>query len=388
MTLRSAHALISGGLAEETSGGFGPIRTDFMRVSLNRSYTSMAHSVNVTKLAEQINEAAGAYRVGALQRLRGKLHGKRARTQKMFSKETIHGEGGDDYAYHDGGRTELQFNIGLELRDQQRCWRHGVAFSFERSQTLPDPRILRPKVGRFNIWVRSNADALHGFRMWDWGQTRSMDRPPGEILEEMLEDFMTREAFVFLGAIVPEAEVDVTEILQDFDRLYDLYEYIESDPNAGRSLVISAPQRRVSTATHTTASHLAAQIEVDLRHNLLQGSLVNMLTDEFPGCPVYREWKVVEGGRVDAAVDAHDGLLFCEIKVAPHVRAALREAIGQLLEYAHWPTECRAKRWWVVSEGVPSPEDVAYLQAVRTRYGLPVFYRRIDAEAGVLGPET
>ena len=103
---------------------------------------------------------------------------------------------------------------------------------------------------------------------------------------------------------------------------------------------------------------------------------------------MHPEWEVAEGGRVDVAVDTRDGLLFCEIKVAPNVRAALREAIGQLLEYAHWPNESRAKKWWVVSEEAPSAEDVAYLQALRTRYGLPVFYRRIDAEAAVLGLET
>jgi hypothetical protein len=343
----------------------------------------MAHAVNVTELAEQINEAAVGYRVGALQQLRSKLHGKRARTQKIFSKATI----GDDYAYHDGGCTELQFNLGLDQAvGEPRYWRHGVAFSFKPSQTLPDPGILRDNVRRFNIWVRSNSDLLRGFRMWNWVDTRSIDRAPGEILEEMLEDFITRQAFVFLGARVPESRVNATEILRDFDRLFDLYEYSESAPNAGKSAPIKTPQRRVGTATHTTASHSAGQIEVDLRHNLLQGLLIKMLKEEFPGCPVFPEWKVAEDGRVDAAVDTHDGFLFCEIKVATHVRAALRQAIGQLLEYTHWPTECRAKRWWVVSEEVPSTADVAYLQAMRTRCGLPVFYRRIDVEAGVLGP--
>ena len=68
--------------------------------------------------------------------------------------------------------------------------------------------------------------------------------------------------------------------------------------------------------------------------------------------------------------------------------AALREAVGQLLEYAHFSTDCRAKKWWVVSEGQPSDEEVAYLQVVRSRYCLPIFYRRIDTEAATLGRET
>jgi len=338
--------------------------------------------VNITTLVEQINEAAAAHRVGALQQLRRKL-GKNPRTKKIFTKSTVK----DTYAFNDGGRTELQFNIGLEVRDEQRFWRHGVAFSFERSQTLPDPSVLRPNVRRFNIWVESNADALRGFRMWDWeGSTRSEDRPPGEILEAALEDFISRQKFVFLGAMVPESKVDVTQILRDFDRLYALYEYcLEEIPSVYDPIT---SQRGVSATIHTMASRLAAEIEVDLRHNLLQDSLVRMLEAEFPGCLVHPEWEVAEGGRVDVAVDTRDGLLFCEIKVAPHIRSALRQAIGQLLEYAHWPNHRRANKWWVVSEEEPSAEDVAYLQTLRNQYGLPVFYRRIDAEAAVLGLET
>ena len=173
--------------------------------------------MNIKTLTEQINDSAAGHRVGALQQLRREL-GKNPRTKKIFTKSTIK----DSYAFNDGGRTGLQFNVGLdqEPRDPQRWWRHGVAFSFEKSQTLLDPRILRPKVRRFNIWVESNADALRGFRMWDWeGKTRSKDRPPGQILEEALEHFIRREAFVFLGVMVPEAKVDVTQILRDFDRL-------------------------------------------------------------------------------------------------------------------------------------------------------------------------
>ena len=102
-------------------------------------------------------------------------------------------------------------------------------------------------------------------------------------------------------------------------------------------------------------SRLASEIEVDLRHNLLQQLLVTILRSEFPGCPVEPEQESPGIGRVDVAVDTSGGSLFCEIKVAPNVRTAVREAVGQLLEYSHWPTDCRAKKWWVVSERLPSP---------------------------------
>jgi hypothetical protein len=192
--------------------------------------------VNIKTLAEQINGTAVAYRVGALQQIR-RRRGKSPRTEKIFTKATIKDEKDKhEYAFHDGGRTELQFNVGMEPRDGARWWRHGVAFSFERSQTLPDPTKLLPSVGRFNEWVSSNADALRGFRMWDWeGDTRSEDRSPGEILSKDLDDLSKRKKFVFLGKMVPEAEVDVAQILQDFDRLLPLYEHCLEDASQPRS---------------------------------------------------------------------------------------------------------------------------------------------------------
>lgn len=271
------------------------------------------------------------------------------------------------------------------MRHQERWWRHGVAFSFEPGRTLPDPNELRPKVLRFNVWLRSNADALRGLHMWDFVDSkRNPERQPGEIYAHSVES----KAFVFLGAIVPESEVDVDKILDDFDRLYPLYQFVES----GAELPEPSPANKSrppesKRATHTIASHIAAEIEVDLRHNLLQESLVSILGEEFPGCQVHREYEVAEGGQVDVAVELADGSLFCEIKVASHVRAAMRQAIGQLLEYVHWPDKCRAKKWWVLSEAEPSPEDIAYIRLLRTQYGLPLFYRRIDLETAALGPE-
>ena len=342
--------------------------------------------MNITTLAEQINEAATEYKVGALQQLRKKL-GKNPRTNKIFTKSTIK----DTYAFHDGGRTELQFNVGLELRSEQRWWRHGVAFSFEKSQTLPDPSVLRPVVRNFNSWVHSNADMLRGFRMWVWekhGHGRSEDRPPSEILNVDLEEAISKEKFVFLGTREPEAKVNVNHILRGLDRLYPLYKYCLEEFPPASGPIRHASQHQVSSARHTTASHSDAEIEVDLRHNLLQDLLVKLLKAEFHGCRVHPELEVANSCRVDVAVDTHDGFLFCEVKVAPHLREAVREAIGQLLEYAHWPNDRRAEKWWVVSKKEPSTEDISYLHALRTRYKLPVYYRRIDAEAEVLGPET
>jgi hypothetical protein len=43
------------------------------------------------------------------------------------------------------------------------------------------------------------------------------------------------------------------------------------------------------------------------------------------------------GGRIDLVVRTGEGYEFYEIKTYGSARACIREAIGQLLEYAMWP---------------------------------------------------
>ena len=200
--------------------------------------------LTIDSLAEQINEAASKYRVGGLQELRAKLHGKDLRNRKLFTKQTIFQE--KKYAFHYGGRTELQFNIGMELRDGRVWWRHGVAFSFEKGRNLQFPTILLPKVHHFNKWVESHADKLLGFKMWhhERGGSHSEDRPPGAIPDA----FASEDAFVFLGARVREAGVDGDQILRDFDRLYELYEYVESNAERENTASLQAEEQAAIAA--------------------------------------------------------------------------------------------------------------------------------------------
>src|ERR1700754_2452274 len=52
------------------------------------------------------------------------------------------------YAFHKGGRRELQFNVGFE--EDGAYFRYGVAFSLEPSRDLSDPvEVLAPKIQRF-----------------------------------------------------------------------------------------------------------------------------------------------------------------------------------------------------------------------------------------------
>ena len=176
----------------------------------------------------------------------------KSREHTRFSADTIHGTDGENYAFHDGGRAELQFHVGVdEGPGNKRYWRHGVAFSFGRNQTLPDPTVLHPKVDRFNDWVRTSGGLLKHFKMWDYHGPigRSKDRSPGQISRALVD----AEAFVFLGAKVTEDKVDVDRILQDFDVLYPLYQFVESE-NTTKAVPAKLPEEIPPGSTYIVGS--------------------------------------------------------------------------------------------------------------------------------------
>ena len=202
--------------------------------------------------AEKINNAAASYHVGSLQKFRAKLHGKRARTIKIFSAQTTFVTDWGGYAFHDGGRTELQYNLGVY--DAERTCRYGVAFSFGRTQTLPDPRRLWPKVVRFNQWVRTSGKLLKDFSMWHYDPSKdkmSDEDPPDEISEELLD----AEAFVFLGKEISQSKVDADRILHDFDILYPLYQFVESET------ATKAPTLRLPEEIEESSAHREGNVE-------------------------------------------------------------------------------------------------------------------------------
>ena len=99
------------------------------------------------ELADALNHASRDFEVGCLQQICVGLRSlRRAPSRAIFGVQTIH----DTYAFHIGGRTELQFNMGTESLGGSTQIRHGLAFSLEPSQTLPTLDPLLSKIARFN----------------------------------------------------------------------------------------------------------------------------------------------------------------------------------------------------------------------------------------------
>jgi len=336
----------------------------------------------IVEISQEINRRAETHAIGHLQEIRRELKGlSRLPTREIFSAQTI----ADDYAFHAGGRTELQFNIGLEVVDDVTHLRHGVAFSLEPSQTLPKITPLIPKIARFNEFLRMYPEEFSDLRMWHYARgTRSSNYVAAPILPELVQP----KVFIFLGKLASAAEPNYDLILGDFDRLLPLYRYVEGNATFP-SLAESRSEFRFIPGcsikrSRTTATLTEREIDVQLRHNDLQLALYEYLAKKYGTEAVTTECGNGAGARLDAVVRANGGYRFYEIKTASSARACIREALAQLLEYSFWPGAQEAESMFIVGEPPLDPDADAFLRRLRKRFALPIHYQQFDLQAGRL----
>ncbi|WP_420467112.1 hypothetical protein [Panacagrimonas sp.] len=107
--------------------------------------------------------------------------------------------------------------------------------------------------------------------------------------------------------------------------------------------------------------------EIVPRHNALSNALCRWL--EKRGI-VPRQ----ENRDVDVEFEYRGSSHRVEIKVSygASIRHALREAIGQLIEYNIYPGRERSDKWIVLLDRKPGPEQVEYVNSLRKEFNLPL----------------
>ncbi len=331
-------------------------------------------AIDIHGIAQKLNILAQTHPIGQLQHIRTELKSlKRRPGNKIFSMHTIF----DTYAFHHGGRTELQYNIGNAGDNRNENLRYGVAFSFETNQTLKSIDVLIPKVKLFNDFISMNADDFSDMRMWHYDPQRSLDYLPGPISSTLVK----KGIFVFLGNRQPIKNIDYETILDDFDRLLSLYKYVES---GGSTQPEPFPKNRFdfkpgynTKAKTAKGTHSKKELDFDLRHNKLQEVLYRELVLNYGKENVGTEQPSGVGTQIDAVVKRKREYWFYEIKTSLIPRACLREAIGQLLEYGLWPGAQEPSRYIVVGETPIDRDGKEYLRRLNKKFSLPIEYERI-----------
>ncbi len=331
--------------------------------------------LNMHSIAREINLRAKTHSIGTLPEIRKDLKQLNRLPKDIFTPQTTF----DTYAYHHGGRTEIQFNIGWEDISGIDELRHGIAFSLETSQTLPTIHILIPKIKLFNEFIHLYSEEYADMRMWHYQkEQRSTDYMPGPIPPELLRN----RVFIFLGKRQPLEDLNYEVLLTDLDRLLPLYNYVESDGSLQPILTHKVDRFAFRPGctikpSSALANQVQRQLDINLRHNVLQEALKHRLEKQYGADNVGGDIPSGTGTFVDLVVRREEGYWFYEIKTAHSPRACIREALAQLLEYAFWPGAQEAVRLIIVGETVMDKDAAAYLSRLREQFSLPIEYEQI-----------
>jgi hypothetical protein len=243
-----------------------------------------------------------------------------------------------------------------------------------------------PKIAWFNEYLHIYPEAFTGFEMWNWSDgTRSDNYPVAPI-----PDFqVTEQTFIFIGRRQPADAIHVGMVLDDFDGLVPLYEFVEGTatfpaqaPENQRKGFVWSPGNK-ARVTETTFERSAQTVEKSLRHNHIQSALFEHLKSIY-GDSVSGEQLTAHGTYIDVAVRQDGEYTYYEIKTGLSAQSCIREALGQLLEYSCWPGAQSAHRLVIVGEPPLDTNAKVYLETLRKQFSLPFEYGRFDMNSGRL----
>jgi hypothetical protein len=137
----------------------------------------------------------------------------------------------------------------------------------------------------------------------------------------------------------------------------------------------------------TTATYRGQTKDIDLIHNQIQEQMFAQLNKTHGEGNVACEHATGHGTQIDLVVNSGSGLTFYELKTANTAKQCIREALSQLLEYSLYPSEERASKLVVIAPAELTHDSSLYLEKLRSRFSIPIFYQWYDLETKILGRE-
>ncbi|PHV39202.1 hypothetical protein [Janthinobacterium sp. BJB304] len=113
----------------------------------------------------------------------------------------------------------------------------------------------------------------------------------------------------------------------------------------------------------------------DLLHNKMQNMLFESLSGKFGKECVGTEVPTGAGTTIDLVVRTMKFCWFYEIKTARTIKACIRQALPQLLEYAYWQGKTdTADKLIIVGPAKMTAEGELYLKLLRENFSIPIEY--------------
>jgi hypothetical protein len=183
---------------------------------------------------------------------------------------------------------------------------------------------------------------------------------------------------------IPPAERIRANYYNLLNRQQDLFHNIESvDDNIQFKKVLL---KSTNPITRTT---IAGDNEYSCLHNEIQNSFFEYLKGQYPDAQNIGLECFVGRNKVDVALrEKNSALTIFEVKTYKGVKQSIRFALGQLLEYSHFPNNCRAISLKIVSHAPLNDNTRNYLHHLRKLYSLPIGYIQFDYNKKVIIEEV
>jgi hypothetical protein len=330
--------------------------------------------MDIHELADAINTQSSSYNFGSLQDIRKEIKNlNRKPSNNIFTAETISDDG---WAFHRGGRSEIQFNIGFE----DDGLRYGLAFSLEPSRAFPDVRILFPKILRLNSIYRESPELFTNYKLWYWSGERSETLSMQEIPTEWIQS----HSFIFFGKLMDENNINIDEIISTFDAMLPIYIEVESNVDiASKNTEVNASNQQFvfdanekSLPVNRNYTSIERQTNIDIRHSIIQEALFENLVSQYGIENVSKENPFM-GNKIDLVVRLDNDYIFYEVKTGNSAKSCIRQAMGQLLEYSYFPGICNAKEIIVAGEHTIDIPTSNYIEYLRSEFKLPINYVQV-----------
>jgi hypothetical protein len=123
------------------------------------------------------------------------------------------------------------------------------------------------------------------------------------------------------------------------------------------------------------------EIEIKLLHRQISKSLTKYLVSIYGNTNVRAEHPVRSSQkRIDLLVRTESQYYFYEIKTYPSAKTSIREALGQLLEY-RFDTGIVQPVEMIIISHIPADDSIIrYMEYLRERYKIPLYYRFFDVK--------
>lgn len=109
-------------------------------------------------------------------------------------------------------------------------------------------------------------------------------------------------------------------------------------------------------------------------HKKIQNAVKEALSGEYEEMLFEQYSKNDYGQRIDIVGKSGEELHYFEVKTSNSAKLCIREALGQILEYANYPSVSKASKLFIIGAYAPDDQDKEYIKFLRGRYRLPIWY--------------